>query len=423
LKIKEEQPVLDGQQAEIEAYRAPLEARAAADSAGEPKSKVRSRRDLLRLAGAAAVGAAGAAALRVVPAAAANGDPITVGGTFTGSGTRTNITNTLGSGFQATGSVGAEGLDGFCSGTNGWGVLGESDIGTGIIGFAYSNGVAHGVGASGTSDNTLGIGVLGTANAAGGLGASFQGGRANLSLVNASLAGPPTSGAHARGDIWMDNWAIMWICIGDGTPGIFAPLQTGGAGTSIFAKVSNLQYHLTNNDGATWVDMDATNLSQIITPIFSCQAVISVSVDLFTANAGYNQDIGIFIGGGVYGSGGTIVAWKESGGSAGTFSPNAAFVETTQPLLKGTTYTINVRWKTNKPATGGATIYAGAGPLPASSAGGGVAGQLSPTRLSTRLIVDIPSPVHLAVPGHAPHAGNDPHAVPPPLPVLANKQR
>jgi hypothetical protein len=420
LKIKEEQSVVDGQQAEIEAYRAPLEARAAGDSASEPKTKARSRRDLLRIAGAAVVGAAGAAALRVVPAAAANGDFVYVGGTFTGTA-RTSIANTAGSGFAANGSLGAEGLDAFCPGAIGYGVWSKSDIGYGVVAEAINSAAGSGVGVYASSSNTLGIGVQGIAGAAGGLGASFVGGRANLHLVNASLTGPPT-GAHLRGDIWMDNWGIMWICIGDGTPGIFAPLQTGGAGTSIFAKVSNQQYSLPNSDGKTWVDMDATNLSQIIIPIFSCQAVISVSCDLWTAKAGLNQDIGIFISGGTY-SPGQIVAWKESGGFAGTFSPNAAFVETTQPLVKGTTYTINVRWKTNKPATGGATIWAGAGPLPVGSAGGGVAGQISPTRLSTRLIVDIPLPVHLAVPGHDPHAGNDPHAVPPPLPVLPNKQR
>jgi hypothetical protein len=44
-----------------------------------------------------------------------------------------------------------------------------------------------------------------------------------------------------------------------------------------------------------------------------------------------------------------------------------------------------VRWKTNKNAPG-ATIFAGAGPLPPGSAGGGVAGQISPTRLAVQLI-------------------------------------
>jgi hypothetical protein len=102
-----------------------------------------------------------------------------------------------------------------------------------------------------------------------------------------------------------------------------------------------------------------------------------------------------------------LIPGHLAGGFAGTLSPNAAFVETTQPLVAGTTYTINVRWKTNKPAAG-KTIYAGAGPLPVGSAGGGVVGQHSPTRLATHLVVDVPSPSVLHIPA------NDPTKTPPP---------
>jgi hypothetical protein len=220
------------------------------------------------------------------------------------------------------------------------------------------------------------------------------------------------SNAHSVGDIWVDSSGILWACITPGTPGVFVPLQTGGANLTHFVKVSNKQYPLANSDGVTWVDMDATGLAQVITPSFNAQAVISVSADLWTANPGVNQDIGIFISGGAYGAG-QIVAWKESGGFAGTFSPNAAFVETTQPFVAGTPYTITVRWKANKSAAG-ATIFAGAGPLPPGSAGGGVAGQYSPTRLATHLVVDVPSPITLRIPA------NDPNKTPPP-PALASR--
>ena len=219
-------------------------------------------------------------------------------------------------------------------------------------------------------------------------------------LVPATTEGPPVANLHFAGDLKMDKNGILWGCITTGTPGVFAPLQTGGANITHFVKVRNQQYSLTGSDGKTWVDMDAANLLQTITPSFNAQAVICISTDLWTANSGFNQDIGIWMSGGAYG-GGTIVAWTESGGSAGTFSPNAAFVETTQPVIKGTTYTISVRWKTNQPA-GAATIFAGAGPLPAGSAGGGVAGQISPTRLATHLVVDVPSPTVLAIPANVP---------------------
>src|SRR5205807_5476415 len=111
-----------------------------------------------------------------------------------------------------------------------------------------------------------------------------------------------------------------------------------------------------------------------ITPAFNSQARLSANADMWTANAGFNQDLGIFISGGAYGTG-QIVAWKESGGFAGTYSPNAAFVETLQPLAAGTAYTIKVRWKTNH--GGSSTIVIGAG----------ASAPFSPTRLTAQLVV------------------------------------
>jgi hypothetical protein len=106
-----------------------------------------------------------------------------------------------------------------------------------------------------------------------------------------------------------------------------------------------------------------------VTPSTNCLAIISGNADLWTANAGYNKDIGIDVNS-------SIVAWKESGGFAGTFSPNAAFVQAVVPMNGGTAYTVKLRWKTNKLAAA-ATIYAGAGPIGT---------QFSPTRLTVQLV-------------------------------------
>jgi hypothetical protein len=349
---------LDAQDAEIQRLKALVE-----PHTNGQDSPARSRRDVLRLAGAAMVGAAGAAALKVMPAAAANGGPIVIGTTNIGT-TNTILSTTGGSSFTSF-----------------------SDTGSGL---------------TGVSDNDIGVQGAGGAGI-GSVGGVFSGARAHLWLLPAATAGPPTANLHFVGDLRLDKQGIIWACITQGTPGVFAPLQTGAANITHFVKVSNLQYSLPNSNGKTWVDMDAANLVQTITPLFNAQAVISVSTALFTANAGFNQDIGIFISGGDYGTLGKIVAWNESGGFAGTLSPNAAFVETTQPLVAGIAYTIKVRWKTNKSA-GGATIYAGAGPLPVGSAGGGVAGQISPTRLATHLVVDVPSPSVLTIPANNPSA-------------------
>ena len=52
----------------------------------------------------------------------------------------------------------------------------------------------------------------------------------------------------------------------------------------------------------------------------------------------------------------------ESGGIAGTYSPNAAYAFGDVALVGGTTYTVWVAWKTNRAAPG-VTIFAGAGPI------------------------------------------------------------
>ena len=145
--------------------------------------------------------------------------------------------------------------------------------------------------------------------------------------------------------------------------------------------VSTKQYALTNSDGSTWWPLacgGATTcssagaggaLSTTLKPNTDGVAMLTVNADLWTQNSGYNQDIGIFVNG-------ALVAWKESGGFAGTFSPNAAALQTAYPVNAGGTYTVDVRWKTNVAATGGVTIQAGAGPLD---------GVFSPSRLTAVL--------------------------------------
>jgi hypothetical protein len=138
--------------------------------------------------------------------------------------------------------------------------------------------------------------------------------------------------------------------------------------------VTNTQYSLANSNGSTWVAMDATNLKLTIAPAADSTVLLGANVDLWTANAGYNQDIGIFVSDN--GGADTILGWKESGGFAGTFSPNAAYLQTGFAMTSGHTYVFKLMWKTNKNASG-ATIFAGAGPLPAPNPP-----QISPTRIS-----------------------------------------
>jgi hypothetical protein len=132
---------------------------------------------------------------------------------------------------------------------------------------------------------------------------------------------------------------------------------------------STLQHSLSNSDGSTWQPIDAT-LNTTVAPTTNGTEVLAANADLWTAASGFNQDLGIFVS--VDGGADQLVGWKESGGSAGTFSPNAAYLESTYPLISGNTYVFKLEWKTNRNASG-ATIYAGAGPI---------SGQYSPTRLT-----------------------------------------
>ena len=145
-------------------------------------------------------------------------------------------------------------------------------------------------------------------------------------------------------------------------------------GAGLFDAASTQQYTLANSDGSSWADIDPTKLMLQITPTNNCVATLSANADLWTANAGVNQDIGIQVASTLGTFSPDRAGWKESGGFAGTFSPNAAFVQTLFPMSAGTTYTVKLQWKSNKPANG-TTIVAGAGP----------GAPFSPTRLTAQL--------------------------------------
>ncbi len=147
--------------------------------------------------------------------------------------------------------------------------------------------------------------------------------------------------------------------------------------TAPLDKVSTLQYHLTASDGQTWQAVDPFKLVVSITPSSDCFVYATANADLFTTTAGYNQDIGIGVVDDTFPSfANQPEGWKESGGFAGTFSPNAAFEHTPVSLTAGHTYTFMLMWKTNKNDPSG-TIYAGAGPIPSGNFNG-----FSPTRLT-----------------------------------------
>jgi hypothetical protein len=158
-------------------------------------------------------------------------------------------------------------------------------------------------------------------------------------------------------------------------------LPSGSTISRVIDTASTTQYTQSGSDGATWVDMDVTSATPLtfqLSSTTSCVAVLGANADLWTSVAGYNQDIGITVSGGAYPTTpGQPEAWKESGGFAGTFSPNAAYVQTVLQLAPGVTYTVKVQWKTNVRSPSTAAIYTGAGAINA---------KYSPTRLTAQLL-------------------------------------
>jgi hypothetical protein len=191
---------------------------------------------------------------------------------------------------------------------------------------------------------------------------------------NQDIAATITGGAFGT------NKVVAWKESGS-VAGAFSPnaayletVQTLALSTTYTIKV------LQANDGNTWQDIDAANLALTLAPGTSCLAIISGNVDLWSTQAGYNQDIGLYVqeaNATQYPAG--IVAWKESVGFAGTFSPNAAAVQAVFPVTGGTTYHVKLRWKSHNMAAN-ETVVAGAGDWPTGS------GKFSPTRLTARLV-------------------------------------
>jgi hypothetical protein len=68
--------------------------------------------------------------------------------------------------------------------------------------------LGEGVGVYGTSENN--IGVWGQSEQS--YGASFQGGLAPLRLVPSNTAGPPTTGTHNMGELYVDSQGVLYFC-------------------------------------------------------------------------------------------------------------------------------------------------------------------------------------------------------------------
>jgi hypothetical protein len=111
-----------------------------------------------------------------------------------------------------TGGIGVQGIGAA-------GVQGVSETaGRGAVEGSQENASGYGV-----WGNSAGIGLRGSGGTHGG---QFDGGKAQLRLVPKGTAGPPTTGSHAKGEIYMDSAGALFVCTAGGTPGTWRRVTT-----------------------------------------------------------------------------------------------------------------------------------------------------------------------------------------------------
>jgi hypothetical protein len=130
--------------------------------------------------------------------------------------------------YDATG--GFSGFGAYGSSSAGRGVFGNADSGTGVFGLTTSGYGVYGL-ATGSVDNTRGVTGNSTSGTGvegfGGLyGGAFTGGLAPLFLAPSGAPGAPSSALHHLGEVVVDSLGVLWVCVGDGTPGTWVRVAT-----------------------------------------------------------------------------------------------------------------------------------------------------------------------------------------------------
>jgi hypothetical protein len=152
-----------------------------------------------------------------------------------------------GVGVSLTGSpppAGPVGVQGDSGEENGYGVYGACyDGAAGVAGFSRGTGL----GVSGVSTS--------------GVGAQFSGGSAPLCLVPAAVTGPPTSGTHAQGELYVDSNGALYLCTAAGTSGTWQQVVTEPVTASTPPTVTSSTPASGPTSGGTTVTIIGTNFT------------------------------------------------------------------------------------------------------------------------------------------------------------------
>jgi hypothetical protein len=206
-----------------------------APASEEFAGRVVSRRALLSKAGATALGAvaAGALLLRDTRDATAQPDDIHADGVFANFAQLATYNHDAAVTGLCLGSAAQYGVHGVTDANGQAGVRGEG--GTGVWGRSEKNGYSgvygqhtgSGFGVVGDGRGSGRAGVLGRNST--GYGGTFQGGQAQLKLEPGKSAGKPTTGAHTKGELYMDSEATLFVCTASASPGTWRRLTTTAA--------------------------------------------------------------------------------------------------------------------------------------------------------------------------------------------------
>ncbi len=197
-----------------------------------------SRRNLLKLAGAAAAaGAVAATATGALPAAADDPNDLTMSSVKSTSSASRDVTGFV---YTSAQSPQAPGFL-FSSTVNANAFLVRDNPG-GIFIIGGQNGSSYPAAVAGYANSVLTHGIYGQSNVANGYGAVgfgtantsvgvlARGAKANIELYADGTAPPTRTDAHLKGEMVCDTNGDLWVCIVAGTPGTWRHLA--GASTS-----------------------------------------------------------------------------------------------------------------------------------------------------------------------------------------------